>query len=118
MSGDGNGNGKNGKSALEFALKAVFGEAPAQWIRFVLLGVGLAVLYYSAQDFKENAEEFRDDMKAESAAVRKALSEYVAANEKWQQLTAEERAKLIDKADRRFRRLYVKNGWEYQGLTE
>lgn len=101
----------NGKSALEYALKAIFGEAPAQWIRFVLLGAGLMFLYHSAINF-------RDDIKAEGMAVRSALAEYVASNKRWQELSDEERKRLIAKADRRFLRLYAKNGWTYEGLTE
>ena len=92
-------------------LKLLFGTDTAQWVRFMMLGAGMAAAYFMVQDF-------RQELLAESQAVRRSLTEYIAANEKWQDLTVQERNALIRKADVRFRRLYIHNGWEYQGLTE
>lgn len=104
----GNGNGKNG-GALGFALRAVFGEVPAQWIRFVLLGAAIALLYTKAMDFKR-------DVTNESVASRKALGEYVASNQAWQNLSAETRAKLLKQVNRRFQRVYQARGWDYEDI--
>lgn len=103
--------GNGGGGTVGYLLRMFFGTEPSQWVRFVLLGIVIALLYHSAMDF-------RNSMLAEGQAVRRSLNEYIAANEKWQQTSEEERARLIKKADIRFRRLYQHNGWEYQGLTE
>lgn len=107
----GGDKGGNGGDTLGYLLRMFFGSEPSQWVRFVLLGVVIALLYHAAIDF-------RDAMLSEGQAVRRSLNEYIAANEQWQQLNQEERDRLIRKADIRFRRLYQHNGWDYQGLTE
>lgn len=105
----------NGGNAVGYLFKMFFGNDPSQWVRFVILGVFLATVYFTAERF---VNEFRREMVAESAAVRHSLTEYIAANEKWQALTEAERQRLIRKADARFRRLYQNNGWVYEPLAE
>jgi hypothetical protein len=104
----GNGNGGNG---LGYLFKMFFGNDPALWVRFVLLGLAFGWAFHVMI-------EFRDTMIAESQAVRRSLNEYIAANEKWQAVSAEERTVLIGRVDSRFKRLYIHNGWDYQGLRE
>lgn len=86
-------------------LKVVFGEQG----RFVLLGVALTLLYAAAQDFKR-------DVRSEALAVRMTLNEYIASNKAWQELSMDERANLLKKANARFRRLYTVQGWDYEEL--
>lgn len=96
---------------MGYLFKMFFGNDPSQWVRFVLLGIAIAAAFFIAIDF-------RDDMVYESKAARRSLNEYIAANEKWQALSSDERAVLIRRVDARIRRLYLHNGWEYQGITE
>lgn len=103
--------GGGGGDTLGYLLKMFFGNDPSQWVRFVLLGVAITYAFFTMKEFKH-------EVIGESREARRALTEYIAANEKWQELTAQERIALIRKVDARFRRLYIHNGWEYQGLTE
>ena len=86
-------------------LRVLFGERG----RFVLLGAALTLLYVSAMDFKR-------EIKAEALAVRGTLNEYIASNKAWQDLSQEERSKLLKKANARFRRIYAAQGWDYEEL--
>jgi hypothetical protein len=88
----------------------LFGDVPAQWVRLVVLGAFIAWVSLSVS-------QFRQDVREESQAVRRALSEYIAANKAWQDLTMAQRTKLVNQVDRRFGRLYRTNGWEYENLV-
>ena len=100
------GNGKNG-GAFGFVLRAIVGEVPAQWIRFVLLGVAATLLWKAAMDFKR-------EMREDGRANRAALTEYIAANQLWQNTNLDVRAKLLRQVNTRFRRLYRENRWDYE----
>ena len=92
--------GGNGGDTLGYLFKMFFGTDPSQWVRFVMLGALLTWAVVMVRDFRNDV-------------VR-----YMAANEQWKATSAEERTKLIRKADARLQRLYEHNGWVYQGLTE
>jgi hypothetical protein len=102
---------ENGGDTISYLAKMFFGNDPSQWVRFVILGAVITAAYFMMRDFKR-------EIVSESAAVRRSLSEYVAANEQWQRLSNEERARLVARVDARIRRLYLHNGWEYIGITE
>ena len=107
----GNGGGSGGGDTVGYLFKMFFGSDPSQWVRFVIVGGAIVWAVFQARDFVR-------EMKSESLEWRRAFSDYVASNEKDKAANSEERAKLIKRADVRFRRLYEHNGWEYQGLTE
>jgi hypothetical protein len=103
--------GGNGGDSVGYLFKMFFGNDPSQWVRFVILGISVGWAFHVMI-------QFRDTMIDESQAVRRSLNEYIAANEKWQELSAGERSVLIGRVDARLKRLYLHNGWEYQGIRE
>lgn len=106
----GNGGNWNG-GALGWFLRAMFGGSrPPAWIGLILFGIFLGFMY-------KNAVEFKKEVLDDSAATRRSLSEYVAANENWQKTSQITRDKLVRQVDNRFRRVYSRNGWDYEELV-
>jgi len=99
-----------GVNPFEELLKLVLGDVPARGaIRIMALGAILAASYFFVRDF-------RDSIREDSAAVRMELRTYIQSNQVWQELSREERARLLKKANARFRRLYTDRGWEYEDI--
>jgi len=103
------GDGMNG-DPLTALLKLVLGDVPARGaIKLIAVGAILTAFFYFARDF-------RNDIRAESAAVRFELRTYIESNQVWQESSKEERARLLRKANARLRRLYTQQGWDYEDV--
>lgn len=107
----GNGDKIPDQPGLLGFIKVLVGDVPAPWFRLVVFGALITWAFFYARDFKRAVS-------AESSAVRQALIESIAANQAWKDATMAERRAYVRKIDRRFEKLYRRNGLEYEPLDD